>query len=355
MDGTLTYKCPNCDAGLLFNADTQKFSCEFCLSSFTEEELLEAGCDAKAEETAKADEEFRENVRQYYCTNCGAEVIADLNTVADFCYYCHNPVVLSDKVSGVFKPSKVIPFKLSKEDACQSFLSYARKKIFAPKNYFSKEQIEKMRGVYYPFWVTDADTDSEFRARGKKVRSWRSGDYRYTETSIYNVYRRGRIHFEDITTSAISTEDKAMLEGILPYPIEEYKDFSMPYLQGFLAKKRDIERDGITGEVKGRMNGYAETLLRRTAVGYTSLDVHSADVAVLSSHWEYSLLPIWIMTYKKKNRKGKERTFVYAMNGATGKVYGEFPVSIPKLILFGLGVFIGAAALLGLIGALAIL
>ena len=38
-------------------------------------------------------------------------------------------------------------------------------------------------------------------------------------------------------------------------------------------------------------------------------------------------MPIWILTYKSK--KGK--TYTYAMNGYTGKVYGELPISFVKL------------------------
>ena len=38
------------------------------------------------------------------------------------------------------------------------------------------------------------------------------------------------------------------------------------------------------------------------------------------------------------------------MNGSTGKVYGELPVSIPKLILAALGAFVGAGLLGMLLG-----
>lgn len=338
MNSTITYTCLNCDAGLLFDADKQTFSCEFCLSTFTEAELARSRAAEREAKKARAEEEFDEAIDQYICQSCGAEVIADKNTLADFCYYCHNPIVLSGKATGALRPSKIIPFKYSKEEAKEKFLAYARSHWFVPRDYYSKENIERLSGVYYPFWVTDADTDSALRAVGKTVRSWRSGDYRYTETKSYSVYRRGRIHFEDITTSALSTEDKAMLEGILPYPPEEHRDFAMPYLQGFVAKKRDIERDSLGDEVKGRMKGYADTLLKRTATGYSSLETTKLDVAILSSHWEYSLMPIYILTYEKKGKK-----FIYAMNGCTGKVYGELPVSIPKLLLFGLGIFLAAA------------
>ena len=144
-----------------------------------------------------------------------------------------------------------------------------------------------------------------------------------------------------------------MLEGILPFPIEDYKDFSMPYLQGYLAKKRDIEREDISSEVKERMNSYAKTILSRTA-HYDNLDVTHLDVGIIKSHWEYSLLPLWILTYKKKHKrnKDKDKTYIYAMNGSTGKVYGELPVSIPKLALAALGAFLGAGLISFLIAAM---
>ena len=37
--GVITYKCPNCDGGLVFDPSSQKYHCEFCLSNFTQEAL----------------------------------------------------------------------------------------------------------------------------------------------------------------------------------------------------------------------------------------------------------------------------------------------------------------------------
>jgi DNA-directed RNA polymerase subunit RPC12/RpoP len=354
MDTSVTYRCLNCNGALVFDEDTQLLVCGFCQSKFTEKDLEDSEADKKADKIEEENEKFRSEILEYRCTSCGAEVIADKNTAASTCYFCHNPVVLVDKLSGEFKPSKIISFKFDKDEAKATFLRFAKKKWFVPKDYFSSDQIDKISGVYYPFWVTDADTDSEFGAIGKNVRTWRAGDYRYTETTTYDVYRRGDIHFEDITTSAISTEEKDMLEGILPYPIEDYQDFAMPYLQGYLAKKRDIDRDLLYDEVKGRMDSYAETILKRTT-NYNILTTRHLDVAIIKSHWEYSLMPVWILTYKKKHKHDskKDKTYVYAMNGSTGKIYGELPVSAFKLTLASLGACLlaGLAAfLVGFIG-----
>ena len=130
METIITYKCPNCEAGLIFNAEEQLFSCEFCLSKFTESDLKDTESAKNAEEKARENDEYRKEILEYRCNSCGAEVIADKNTAADFCYYCHNPIVLVDKVSGEFKPTKIIPFKFDKDAAKESFI---RPWLKAPK------------------------------------------------------------------------------------------------------------------------------------------------------------------------------------------------------------------------------
>lgn len=332
---TLTYKCPNCDAGLIFNADKQLFSCQFCFSDFTEEELLNSSAAQNAERRIESDNLFADEVEEYHCQSCGAEIIADKTTVAEFCIYCHNPIVLADKVGGFMRPTKLIPFKFGKDDAIKIFNNYIRKKRFLPRDYFLTENVEKIRGVYYPYWVTDADTYSVLNTSARTVRTWRSGDYRYTETNYYAVRREGNIHFEDITNLAMTDEDTAMLEGILPYPSDAYIDFEMPYLHGFYAKKRTLDTDDLSDEVRRSMQGYSSTLLRRTISGYSSVDTGTTSVDIKKAHWEYALMPVWILTYKKKRDK-KNKIYTYAMNGYTGKIYGELPVSVPKILaLFG--------------------
>ena len=317
-DSTVAFRCPNCDAGLAFNAEKQKFCCEFCLSEFDLAELEGSDAQKKAEEAAKQGEEYCESMREYYCPNCGAEISADEHTAADFCCYCHNPVVLRGKLSGQMRPDKVVPFRFDREEAEQRFLSFAKKKWFVPRGFFRKSQADKIRGIYYPFWVTDADTDARVAGSATKVRTWSDSRYRYTETSHFGISRAGNIHFEDITTSAFSQADKQMLEGILPYPSDALEPFSMPYLSGFLAKKRDIERQSLTDEVRSRMYLYAEQLLRATVQGYTTVNLRECGLNIRKSHWEYTLMPIWLLIYK-----GKKRDYTYAMNGCTGKIYGE--------------------------------
>lgn len=94
--GVITYKCPNCGGGLTFNAEKQKYRCEYCLSEFTQEELDEI----EARELEKAEKRAKITPIMYICPSCGAQIVTDETTAASFCYYCHNPIVLEEKLRG---------------------------------------------------------------------------------------------------------------------------------------------------------------------------------------------------------------------------------------------------------------
>ena len=93
---------------------------------------------------------------------------------------------------------------------------------------------------------------------------------------------------------------------------------------------------------------YSRTLLRNTIHGYTTVHVNAPRVITDRIHWDYTLMPIWILTYHRKNKR-----HTYALNGYTGKVYGRLPVSGKRLSILGVvvGALVGIAA--GVITALA--
>ncbi len=355
VETTITYHCPNCAASLAFAPKTGKFFCEYCQSEFSEQELADTETARKAEEAESAaaekaaeegeapDNEFCAQIRTYVCSSCGAEIMADENTAATTCPYCHSYVLFSGRLAGQMKPHKVIPFQFDKAEAQKRFFAFAAKKRFVPRDFLAKEQVDKICGIYYPFWVTDADVSASMTARATRVRSWRQGDYRYTETSNYHISRAGDIHFEDIVTPAITEEDREMLDGILPYPSDSLQEFSMPYLSGFVAKKRNIEKESVREAVRARMANYATTLLRNTIGPYATVTPTPPRLLTRVIHWDYTLMPIWLLTYQHKGK-----TYTYAMNGYTGKVWGQLPVSGKKLAILGtvVGLLAGVAAAL---------
>ena len=336
--------CPNCGAPIAYNADEGMFCCEYCLSKFSYQQMQTAKQEMDA--AHREDEAYDEQLREYSCPSCGASILADQNTVAQFCAYCGNPVILKGRVSGQLKPRKIIPFAIGKDKAIEILKAYLAKKHFVPNDFRRDSTLEKITGIYHPFWMTDADTDCAIDASATRVSVWVTGNKEYTRTDFYHVWRRADIHFEDIATNALQSADKALVEGVLPFPIEAHRDFDMSYLSGFFAKRNDLSREDVKGEVSKRMREYAQTLLKQSIRGYDTVKVERNAVIVGNSNWDYTLLPIWVLNYRYHHQ-----TYTFAINGYTGKLFGTLPLSRPKLgITFG-AVAAVAGTILSLLGA----
>lgn len=352
--GVVSYKCPHCGGELIFSPSAQKYQCEYCLSDFSQKELEEMEPVESSEEKV---EEFTENNENggkteeekeavaYRCPSCGAEIVTDETTAATFCYYCHNPVVLSGRVSGEFLPDKIIPFSIDRKQATEKFLAYVHSKRFVPKAFFNKQQIEKISGVYFPYWMVDMDMQGTMEAEGRNLRVWRTGDTEYTETKIYRIEREGDVHLEDITKNALKKSNVQLAEGVLPYDVSKVQKFHMGFLSGFLAEKRDVGQEELNTLVQQEADEYAKKVLRGTVEGYSSVSVTSCHLNREQENWDYMMLPVWTVTYKGRNGK----MYYYSMNGQDGKVYGELPIDYKKVWTLG-GIIFVLVLTLGLIG-----
>ena len=226
-------------------------------------------------------------------------------------------------------PDKVLPFKVDKEEAQKAFLEFTGKKKFVPKAFFSREQIEKLSGVYFPYWICDVKLDGQMKAKATNVRVWRMGDTEYTETKFYEVQRAGGIQFQELTRNALKKANRQLVEGVQPFQFEESKDFHMSYLSGFQAERKDMERAEFENEVTQELKTYSTNLLRESISGYATVTPQNTNIQIREAHWNYMLLPVWVLTYQGKNNK----TYYYAMNGQNKKVCGELPVDYTKIAM----------------------
>lgn len=337
----ITYKCPNCDGGLVFDPESGTYACEYCLSKFTQEELeVESQSEtetAEPVEPAESEEstDSKQDAVMYHCPSCGAEIITDETTAATFCFYCHNPIVLAGKLEGKYLPDGVIPFKITKEEATEKFLEWIGKKKFTPRGFYSKSNIEKMSGVYFPYWLYDCEVDSSMNGTAKDIRIWRVGDIEYTETKTYRIRRAGKVSFRHLPKTALQKAQNALLKGIFPYEFGALEKFHMGYLAGFQAEKRDIEKDNYIEEIKKEVSEFAEKRIRDTITGRNTFIADSQHYHITKGDFSYVLLPVWVLTYKAK---GGDICY-FAMNGQTGEIVGSIPTDSKKLFKLGAIIF----------------
>ena len=335
------YKCPNCNADLKFQPATQKLCCEYCGGSFSIEETKKLY--AKAEEPQDGDD-FSENAKLYHCSSCGAEIMATEQQTALFCYYCHNPVVLSGKMTGKYRPQKVIGFKVGREEAVKTFQDWCFKR-FVPKDFRTDKQLEKITGLYVPFWLADGTVSVDFAANGTKVRTWTSGSYDYTETKEFAVTRGGKVTAEGVPADGSEKIEDALMEAIEPFDYTETQDFSMTYLSGFYAEKFDMDEEAMLPRIKDRLARACRKIVMGSIQGYTSVNVEKESYEVSDVKMKYAMLPVWFMSYKYR-----DKVHEFVMNGQTGKIAGTPPLDEGKLRLCTWGLFAGCALVMYLVG-----
>lgn len=348
----VTYKCPNCGSYLAFNPDDQKWKCDSCGSVFDEKTLLAKAAQYQQEAEAEhahdhahehapatepteaaqgaADEGGAQVV--YHCPSCGSEIMTDETTVATHCYYCHNPVVLQGKLTADMRPDTVLPFTISQDKAVERFLQWVSKKWFVPRGFFARDQVKLMQGVYYPHFVTQCVVDGSYEGEGLRSTSVDSGQYIVTTTEHFAIRRRADIIFRNVMRPALKSTDRKLSDGIHPFPLDGEKPFSGAYLSGFLAERRDLDAAEATADVEGELGGYVTPLLTQT-VHYTAYS-GSSSASVKQKDSQYTLLPTWVLTYRKG---GEKEPYYYVMNGRTGTVCGKLPINRGKLRLYGLG------------------
>ena len=344
------YKCPSCGAPISFNPKTGGFKCDFCFSSYTEEELTKYMEDIKAkkdnaDEGSSASESAGDGgVKQYTCNNCGAEVVVGDTSSTAFCYYCHSPVVLSDRLKGDFRPDKITPFKLDKKEALKHFADWVKGKKYVPSDFTSNSTKEKMTGIYLPHWQADVIADVDYHATGLKISTWQTGNMEYTKTDKYKIDRTGKIELDKFQELAFTKIDKPLINAISPYDLEEQKDFSQGYLAGFSSEQYDIKKEEIEPVIKERAGDYTKNLIHNSADYAGHIEDEHDNTSYTVQNYAYVLLPSWVLTYLYKGK-----TYVFAVNGQTGKATGELPVNKFKLGIVS-AIMSGVVAALLLLG-----
>lgn len=331
----LEYKCPCCNAGLHFSGAEQKLTCEYCGNSFdldTIKQYNEAISKPQQDEfqwddgqTATLSQEEQEALNSFVCPACSGELITDGTTAATFCPFCDNPAVLPSRLSGGLKPDAVLPFKTTKEDAKKAFLELCKGKPLLPKDFTSKNRLEKITGMYVPFWLYDCSGDIHGQYRGTKVKRWSDARYHYTKTDYFMVSRSAKASFVGIPMDGSTKMDDTIMESIEPFDMAQSVDFDTAYLTGFLADKYDVEAKSGEERVRQRVDGTFDELLSSSLVGYSSVTPMKKDLRVEQSKARYVLFPVWML-----NTKYKDKIYTFAMNGQSGKMTGSLPIDTGK-------------------------
>lgn len=337
------YKCPQCTGPLHFVGSSGKLECDYCGSSFDVAEIeamyadkeqaavqaqqaaQQPSADGGSWDTSSLSDDWgtdADGMKSYSCPSCGAELICDASTAATSCPYCGNPTVVPGQFSGALKPDYVIPFKLSKEDAMAALKKHYQGKPFLPKSFTKGNHVEEIKGVYVPLWMFDGAASGSASYTATRSHTTRQGNEEITRTEHYDVYRAGELAFQKVPVDASSQMPDDHMDSIEPYNYAELKPFSTAYLPGFLADKYDVTVEDSYSRADERCKSTLCDALRATVQGFESCTPVNEQSTLTRGKVHYALMPVWLL-----NTKWQGKDFLFAMNGQTGKLVGDLPMS----------------------------
>jgi predicted RNA-binding Zn-ribbon protein involved in translation (DUF1610 family) len=381
----MVLRCANCGGVLEYSAELNKMVCSFCGNSYTIDELNEKEKEVeeakkpvqpaasttsntenrivtgptiftiknssgfasdevgdyntilkrKNEEKAKEESRMHASVKMQImrCTACGAELAVNGTETSTFCAYCGQATVVQDRVDDYLKPDYIIPFKVTRDTAEKIIRTQLNKGFFVPKG-IKNFEVEKIRGIYVPYWLFDMHySDRQFYKYSKKQGKTTVTRYEYFEAKTF---------FKQLTLDAslnLNDDSSARLE---PYDMRQLVDFDMGYLSGYYSDRFDVGVADITGNAVLRAGElFNEQAMKEIKHKTGKLVKQDPDFNV--SKTEYALLPAWFLSFKYD-----DKPYTILVNGQTGKMVGAVPYVKAKAY----AIFIVTALLLCTLGVL---
>lgn len=321
-------KCDSCGADMVYNPSTHMLCCSYCGK---QREIDRRLCFKRSYDDCISEGQISLDDSVYKCPNCGAQAKLAPFETAITCPYCGatNMIELGD-LKGL-KPDGILPFALSKEDACLAGKNWLKKKLFAPSKLKRSFGVNDFHGVYIPSYAftTKAKSYYDGRLGEQRTRTVGSGKNRHIETYTYWYKVRGdrEDFFDDVTVEASLQLEQKELNKILPYDMENLEGYNKEYLAGFSAERYDTAINDSFDIAKGQMKSVIrQKIISSHHADY--VDYLNIDTTYTDTVFNYMLLPLWVCSFAYR-----KKTYRFLINGRTGKSTGKTPTSPLKVCL----------------------
>jgi predicted RNA-binding Zn-ribbon protein involved in translation (DUF1610 family) len=333
--------CPNCGSQLSYSAEKELINCGHCGFSrdfdksndlVVEQSLAQAATQARQYKPKESGKKVID------CSGCGAQLMIDDTEVSVRCNFCGSEKV-NEKAfeQNLIQPQGVLPFKIAKKEAVAKFREWIKKGWFHPNKLKKLAALGDVHGIYVPFWTYDAESYAEWRGE--------AGHYYYVTEQVYEngewkskqvrktrwEWRSGSFYqnFDDVLILASKGLPEKIIDKITPFDLNEVINHNPELMVGWESEIYSVEvKEGYSkAEVKmmHQIRQRAGSELRSGADTSRGLSV-SADF--YKQTFKHIILPVWLCTYRYN-----DKAYQFAVNGQTGKINGQKPLSAIKIAI----------------------
>ena len=352
---SINFTCKNCGAPLRFSPITDSLLCEFCSSKENIEKSTEHIYEYDFQKALQhlTQNHEKEINKEVQCSKCAASFSLTPYSISSNCPYCNTPTI-TEFVKEIV-PKSLLPFQVSQKEAQSYFTKWIGSLWFAPSKL--KKLIKgdiKLKGYYLPHWTYDSQTQTYYQGqRGdiyyitverNVIVNGRQERRSVQEARINWTNVSGQVEesFDDITVGASKTISHTILDNISPWYTDVLVPFNEKYLAGFDAEEYTIGLDNGFEFAKIKMGRVIRANIKNDIDG-DQQRIHKMQTTYHNTTYKNVLFPVWTAQFKWNNK-----LYNYAINGQTGKVIGERPYSMIKIVslILIIGSIVGGAVYL---------
>ena len=200
-----------------------------------------------------------------------------------------------------------------------------------PKSFTSQATIDKITGIYVPFWLVSADVKMDI---GGWTHTIMDGSSFYdpmkqekTRKHSVDIPVDGTVEFslQNVPFDGSRKISDRLMEACEPFDLTKLVPYNASYLSGWLAEKYDTQPKDMYERIRKRLDIYCHEVAEKVEFeDCDSFTYNSAYSGISYKNYRvlYCLLPIWFL-----NINYDDRRYQFAVNGQTGEVCGVVPYS----------------------------
>ena len=319
MQEPASCRCPSCSGFLTFDIASQKLWCRHCDSRFSAAEydaVTNPGAAPVPEHSGKNPASVMK--RSYSCSSCGGAISPGILSAVAECPFCGQKVTLSDKITARETPDFIIPFKKDREFFRKQYRDLLNRRHFIPRSFGAEAREENIAACYIPFWIYDVTAAGEAKAACEKIA--KKSDRKWEHT-VFTCTASGSREFQGIPGDGSKEIPERETQSIEPFDMKDAVPFSPAYFAGLDARIASRNARGSFSPVEKRVRTSLDSFLVDTE-GYDASRITERNYRITPVAVKYAMLPVWRMEISWRGQ-----VFSYAMNGETGKITGDFPVT----------------------------
>jgi len=342
------FPCPSCGAKMTWSPEADALACDHCGHKMEVPRSAAATIlERPLEEAGEAARGLGRELRVAQCKNCGARVTFEDVATSLECLFCGSANVLAQEANrNALRPESLVPLDVGREDVQAKLSAWTRALWFRP-NALKQLKAFEAQGVYVPCWTFDCHVDSEWSAD--------AGHYYWT-TQVVPVMVNGKLtmraqpvrkvrwvpawgnrrdDYDDVLVHASEGVPVALVERLGGFDTQRLVPYRPEYLAGWHAEEYQLDLEHAWERGQTRVVEQQERRCAGDVPGDThrALRVHNT---IRDVRWKHVLLPLWTVSYRHAGK-----VYTVLVNGQTGQVHGEAPLSWAKIVLFVLAVLAG--------------